>query len=115
MSLFDLFQHVIDLSSMGHWTPLTQNYFWRPSVSFTPFSMSLHLFSMSLDPRVKTIFVSFISFDLSSMSLTCPICHWTCQHVIRPVQHVIGPPVNTIFWETSVSFLPGFSMSLGPV
>ncbi|GFT72226.1 hypothetical protein TNCV_2993161 [Trichonephila clavipes] len=37
-------------------------------VTLSP-NMSLELSSMSLDPRVKTIFVSFISFDLSNMSL----------------------------------------------
>ncbi|GFX78418.1 hypothetical protein TNCV_3034611 [Trichonephila clavipes] len=68
--------------------------------------MSLDLFSMSLDPRVK-LFLGDICFILP-----VPACHWTCSAChwtpvlklflgdlcfILPVQHVIGPVQHVIY------------------
>ncbi|GFU08534.1 hypothetical protein TNCV_2495971 [Trichonephila clavipes] len=96
--------------------------------------MSLDLFSMSLDPRVKTILgdlcfigpVQHFSF-YHVQHVIRPVQHFILpvQHVIRPVQHVIhqhviDPRVKTCFWETSVSLdlssmsLDLSSMSLDP-
>ncbi|GFU66012.1 hypothetical protein TNCV_129251 [Trichonephila clavipes] len=54
--------------------------------------MSLDLFSMSLDPRVKTIFGD-LCFILPVQHVIRPV-----QHVIGPVQHVIGPPEGVLAW-----------------
>ncbi|GFW45815.1 hypothetical protein TNCV_4495351 [Trichonephila clavipes] len=73
-------QHVIG--------PPCQNYFWETCVSFYLSSMSLDLFSMSLDPRVKTI-------------LGRLLFHWTC-----PAFHLTPVSIVALGWNEKFSLGP---------